>query len=143
MLRRRAGSVAGRVYVKGLLVAEASALRDVADLAGAPMFDRGAFQRSGNDSFDFHFVDPTGMNEAERAVCALVGHLSRMDGIDLWRVGVDEVLVSETMRLNEQGTEVVGLFDWEDRRVVIKRDKSSFLGNSPARVGARGVPLRG
>lgn len=52
--------------------------------------------------------------------------------IDLGEVGVDEVRLSETMRLNERGGETVGLFDKERRRIVIKRDQlrdaSRFLG---------------
>lgn len=110
----------------------ARALRGLTDLVGAPMFDLGAFQRAWNDSFDFRLVHPSDMTDTERSLYALVEPVARMVGIDMKAVGVDEVVVSETMRLNEEGTEVVGLFEREDRRVVIKRDQlrdaSSFLG---------------
>lgn len=110
----------------------ARALRGVTDLRGAPMLDLGAFQREWNDSFDFQFVGPYEMTTAERTTYALVEPVVRLLEIDLRRVGVEEVLVSETMRLNEQGAEVLGLFEPEDRRIVIRRDQlgdvAAFLG---------------
>ena len=101
----------------------AKALRDVTDLDGEPMFDLGAFRRSWNDSFQFEFVDPADLTDSERSVHELGNDLMRIAEIDLRKVGVDEVRVSETMRLNEHGGETVGVFDKEMRRVVIRRDQ--------------------
>lgn len=110
----------------------AKALRDLTDLDGEPMFDLGAFQRSWNDSFQFEFVDPADLTDVEKSVHDLGNELIRIVGIDLDALGVDEVRLSETMRLNERGGETVGLFDKERRRIVIKRDQvreaSRFLG---------------
>jgi hypothetical protein len=110
----------------------AKSLRDVTDLDGEPMFDLGAFRRSWNDSFQFEFVDPADLTDTERSVHNLGNDLMRIAEIDLGEVGVDEIRVSETMRLNEHGGETVGLFDKEMRRIVIKRDQlreaSRFLG---------------
>jgi hypothetical protein len=110
----------------------ANALRDVTDLEGEPMFDLGAFRRSWNDSFLFEFVDPADLTDTERSVHNLGNDLIRIVEIDLGEAGVDEVRLSETMRLNERGGETVGLFDKEMRRIVIKRDQlldaSRFLG---------------
>jgi hypothetical protein len=86
----------------------AKALRDVTDLDGEPMFDLGAFRRSWNDSFQFEFVDPADLTDTERSVHNLGNDLIRIVEIDLGEVGVDEVRVSETMRLNEHGGETVG-----------------------------------
>jgi len=110
----------------------AKALRDVTDLEGQPMFDLGAFRRSWNESFQFEFVDPADLTDGERSIHDLGNELIRIVEIDLSGVGVDELLVSETMRLNERGGETVGLFDKEARRIVIKRDQlrdaSRYLG---------------
>lgn len=110
----------------------ATALGDVTDLAGEPMFDLGAFQRSWNESFQFVFVDPADLTETERTIYDLANDILRIAGIDLEQVGVDEIRVSETMRLNERGGETVGMFEREARRVVVKRDQlrdaSTFLG---------------
>jgi hypothetical protein len=110
----------------------AKALWNVTDLDGEPMFDLGAFRRSWNDSFQFEFVDPADLTDTERSVHNLGNELIRILEIDLGKVGVDEVRVSKTMRLNEHGGETVGVFDKEMRRVVIKRDQlreaSRFFG---------------
>jgi hypothetical protein len=110
----------------------AKSLRDMTDLDGEPMFDLGAFRRSWNDSFQFEFVDPADLTDIELSVHKLGDDLIRIVDIDLREVGVDEVRVSETMRLNERGGETVGLFDKEMRRIVIKRDQlqdpARFLG---------------
>ena len=110
----------------------AKALRGITDLDGEPMFDLGAFRRSWNDSFQFDFVDPADLTDTERWVHNLGNELIQILEIDLAEVGVDEVRVSETMRLNEHGGETVGVFDKEMRRIVIKRDQlreaSRFLG---------------
>lgn len=110
----------------------AKTLRDITDLDGEPMFDLGAFRRSWNDSFQFEFIDPDDLTDTERSVHNLGDDLIRIVEIDLGKVGIDEIRVSETMRLNERGGETVGLFDKERRRIVIKRDQlldaSRFLG---------------
>ena len=110
----------------------AKALRDVTDLEGEPMFDLGAFRRSWNDSFHFQFVDPADLTDTERSIHNLGIDLIRIIDVDLEAVGVDEIRLSETMRLNEHGGETVGLFDKEERAIVIKRDQlreaSRFLG---------------
>ena len=110
----------------------AKALREVTDLDGEPMFDLGAFRRSWNDSFQFEFVDPADLTDIEKSVHSLGSDLIRIVEIDLGEVGVDEVRVSETMRLNERGSETVGLFDKEQRWIVIKRD---LLRNAPGFLG--------
>ena len=96
------------------------------------MFDLGAFRHTWNDSFQFEFVDPADLSDAERSIHDLGDDLIRIVEIDIGGAGVDEVRVSETMRLNERGGETVGLFDKEMRRIVIKRDQlrdaSRFLG---------------
>jgi hypothetical protein len=53
-------------------------------------------------------------------------------GLDLDNLGVKEICVSETMRLNEAGSEVVGVWEPSTARVVIRRDQlrdaASFCG---------------
>ena len=44
-------------------------------------------------------------------------------GVDLARIGVREILVSETMRLSTSGTEVLGIWEPAEGRVVIRKDQ--------------------
>lgn len=38
-------------------------------------------------------------------------------------IGVDEIVISETMRLGELGDPIIGIYERENRRIVIRRDQ--------------------
>jgi hypothetical protein len=105
----------------------AAALGTVRDLDGRPMLDLGTFQKEWNQSFSFVFVHPDALTDAERVVYEYNGAVCRLAGIVPARSGVKEILISETMRLNEEGTEVLGIFDRSEGRVVVRRDQLSDL----------------
>ena len=101
----------------------ARALRKVTDLDGRPMFDLRAFQEEWNDSFTFSFVEPDDLSGDERAVYALLEPLLAVADIDLAEHGVEEIRISETMRLGEGDAQVVGVWDAGIGQIVIRRDQ--------------------
>lgn len=102
----------------------AKALTTVSDLEGRPMFDLRAFQVEWNDSFQLDIVDPGLLTDDERAVFELTDAVLALSGVDLAACGVREILVSETMRLDESGAgQVVGVWDPSNGQIVIRRDQ--------------------
>jgi hypothetical protein len=104
-------------------------LATLTDLDGNPILDLSRYQQQWNESFTFSFVEPADLTAAERDVYALVDTLAAIAEVDLTAAGVRAVRVSETMRLNEHGDQVLGLWDPSERHIVIRRDQ---LGD-PAR----------
>ena len=101
----------------------ARALTSVTDLSGAPMFDLRAFQVEWNDSFVFDFVDLADLTDEERAVFDLTDAVLELSGVEAAAHGVEEILVSSTMRLDESGAgSVVGVWDPASGQIVIRRD---------------------
>lgn len=87
------------------------------------MTDLSAYREAWNDSFSFTFVDPAQLTQAEQDVFALTGPAAKLAGVTCGRGIVKEVLISETMRLNESGRPVLGLWDEQHQRIIIQRDE--------------------
>jgi hypothetical protein len=108
----------------------AAGLGSLTDLEGRPMFDVGAYVSEWNDSFVYKFVPVADLTPAEQKVFALAEGASRLAQVDLARMDVS-VAISETTRLSA-GSEVVGVWDSADRRIVVRRDQlvspEHFLG---------------
>jgi hypothetical protein len=98
------------------------------DLDGKSMFDLSAFRKEWNDSFSFEFVNPDDLSDAERAVLSLVPAINSLARVKPAKYGVKDVKVSETMRLDEHGTQVVGVWDGAEARIVIRRDQLATAG---------------
>ena len=97
------------------------------------MIDLGRYRQEWNDSFEFSFVEPTDLNERELAVYGLRDAVIRLAKVDRSKYGIDEILISETMRLNEAGSsQVLGIWEPAAHRIVIRRDQlrsaASFCG---------------
>jgi hypothetical protein len=60
------------------------------------------------------------MTASEQAVFARTGEIAALAHVDLSRRGV-AVLISETMRLNDAGDPVLGVWESGERRIVIRR----------------------
>jgi hypothetical protein len=101
----------------------AKALSKLTDLNGNPMVDLAAYQREWNDSFTFELVDPADLSAEEREVFDLTDALFEAAELDAEELGVTAVLISETMRLDESGSQVVGVWDGATGQVVIRRDQ--------------------
>jgi hypothetical protein len=106
----------------------ATKLGSMTDLNGKPMVNLNRYRDEWNDSFTFAFVDSAAMTPAERAVYQRTNEISALARVDLAKRKVP-VCVSETMRLNDSGDPVQGLWDPAERRIVIRRDTLRDLGS--------------
>jgi hypothetical protein len=93
------------------------------DLHGKPLVDLGVYRKTWNDSFDFAFVAPDELTAAERKWYDLTAAAIEAVGGVPERVGLCEVLISETMRLDTTGDSVLGVWEPANRRIVIRRDQ--------------------
>jgi hypothetical protein len=106
----------------------ARALGGLTDLDGEPMVDLNRYRDEWNDSFSFTFVAPAAMSPSEQAVFAWTGEIAALAHVDLSRRSV-AVVVSETMRLNDAGSPVLGIWESAERRIVIRRDQLSGIAS--------------
>jgi len=93
------------------------------DLAGRPMLDLNAYREAWNEGFSFQFVEPDELTPAEAEVFGLTDKIIELGGFDLEQLGVEQIRISETMRLAEPGRMIVGLWDPAAGRIVIRRDR--------------------
>jgi len=101
-------------------------LRGLIDDTGAPVRGLDVFTREWVDSFEIEFVEETRLTAAERAVFTRRDEIAALAGG--WPKGVREVLVSTTMRPNEDGrNDAVGLWEEAEGRIIIKRDQLGSL----------------
>jgi len=107
----------------------ARALGKLTDLNGNPMTDLDAYRDAWNNSFSFSFVEPGGMTAAERAVYEQTAAIAVLAGLDLAESGAPAILISETMRLNDTGYPVLGVWEPHERRVVVRRDQLAGLAS--------------
>ena len=101
----------------------ARALSGITDLNGNPMFDLDSYRQQFNDSFRFSFVDVNDLTAAERTVFELTPATAALAKLKLAQIGVREILISETMRMNERGAEFVGVWEPSNGRVIVRRDQ--------------------
>ena len=106
----------------------ARSLGSLTDLDGQPMVDLNRYRDEWNDSFSFTFVEPRTMTASEQAVFARTGEIAALAHVDLPRRSV-AVLISETMRLNDAGSPVLGVWEAAERRIVIRRDQLSGIAS--------------
>src|SRR5580698_6274954 len=106
----------------------ARALGGLSDLDGRPMVDLNRYRSEWNDSFSFTFVEPATMTPSEQAVFAWTGEIAALAHVDVSRRNA-AVLISETMRLNDTGSPVLGIWESAERRVVIRRDQLSGIAS--------------
>ena len=92
------------------------------------MVDLNRYRDEWNDSFSFTFVEPRTMTASEQAVFAWTGEIAALAHVDLSRRNV-AVLISETMRLNDTGSPVLGVWESAERRIVIRRDQLSGIAS--------------
>lgn len=108
-------------------------LGGLADLDGKPIIDLDRYREDWNNSFSFLFVDPSDLTAAEYEVFSLTEPVVAAAGLTLSRIGVKSIQISETMRLNDSGDQVVGVYEPDFQRVIIRRDQ---LGNAADYCGA-------
>jgi hypothetical protein len=101
----------------------ADRIGNLTDFEGEPLYDLDGYRDAWNDSFTFIFVDPARLTPNERQVYSLTGPLLAALGIVPTRIGVSEILISETMRLNSIGHEILGVYEPATKRIIIRRDQ--------------------
>jgi hypothetical protein len=106
----------------------ARSLGSLTDLDGRPMVDLNRYRDEWNDSFSFTFVEPRTMTASEQAVFARTGEIAALAHVDLSRRSV-AVSISETMRLNDAGSPVLGVWEPAEGRIVIRRDQLSGIAS--------------
>ena len=108
-------------------VALATKLPGLLDAQGQPVMDLNVFYQAWDGGFTFSFVEPDQLGPAERAVFE---QTKRIVGL-LGKRGpkISKVLISETMRVDISGRQVLGLWRPEDRSIVIRRDQLKELGS--------------
>lgn len=116
----------------------ARSLGGLTDLDGRPIVDLNRYRDEWNDSFSFTFVDTRTMTAAEQAVSAQTAGIAALAHVDLSGHRV-AVLISETMRLNDVGNPVLGVWESNERRIVIRRDQligiASYAGTLLHEIG--------
>ena len=98
----------------------------ITDTLGRPVVELGEFIRQHNESFQFHWVMPGELSEAELEVwhqndriLGLIGGLPS---------SVQEIRISETMATNDFGSDVSGLWDPQNGWIILKRSLLPDLG---------------
>jgi hypothetical protein len=99
----------------------ARSLGGTTDLDGRPMIDLEAYRQEFNDSLVFVLIDPTELDPVERAVFDMTNPIASLAKTNPRGTGID-VVISETMRLDEGGQPILGLWDSQERRIILRRD---------------------
>lgn len=99
----------------------AALLRSQTDLEGRPMVDLDAYREEFNNSLVFVLVEPEKLTAVERAIFEMTGPIAALAGVSL-RAEAIEVVVSETMRLDDTGNPIQALWDPSENRIVVRRD---------------------
>ena len=102
----------------------ARALGGIKDLEGRPMFDLSTFSMEWNGSFSYRFVEPGALTPSEQMIFAMTEPATRLAGVNLTKKKIT-VAISETTRLTMGRTEVVGVWEPIEKRIIIRRDQLS------------------
>lgn len=101
-------------------------LKGQLDYQGNPVRDLNEFVRLWNDSFEFEFVPLSKLTADERKIFERTRDILQIIGGK--PDNVRSIRISETMRIGKGGgTEVVGVWEPDERRIVIKRSQLSAL----------------
>jgi hypothetical protein len=107
------------VVVPDVIAQKLGALKD---MEGKPLLDFAGYGQAWNDGFQFTFIEPGSLTPEEQRIFGLTKPACRLIGADLDKLNID-VLVSETMRLNDGGSSVLGVWEGLNNRVVVRRDQ--------------------
>lgn len=98
-------------------------LPQLKDIQGQPIRDLGEYREEWDRSFQFTYVEPNQLLSAEQQVFALTQPLLRLLGKPSLLAKVLEVRISETMRVDYRGEEVLGVWEAQERYIIIRRDQ--------------------
>ncbi len=95
-------------------------LRNERDAEGNQIRDVGAYRQEYNETHEYEWVPESEMTNEELRVWNLHGEILEL--LDE-QPPVDEIRVSETIRMTEQGERARGVWERGERRIVIHRDR--------------------
>ena len=98
-------------------------LPQLKDIQGQPIRDLGEYREEWDRSFQFTYVEPDLLLPFEQQVFALTQPLLRLLGKPSLLTKVLAVRISETMRVNYRSEEVLGVWEPQERYIVIRRDQ--------------------
>lgn len=98
-------------------------LRGTTDLKGNSIVTFDIYRDTWNDSFTFTFIDADDLTKSEAAVWALTDQVVKLSKTSLRKAHVSKIQISETMRLGPYGDSVSGVYEPDERRIVIRRDQ--------------------
>lgn len=99
----------------------AGKLPTVADKSGNEMVNLEYYKGEWNNAFQFAFVPPSKLTSSERKVFEKTQTI--LDWFPKTKKVVKEVLISETMKINWNGSDAVGLWERDESRILIRRDQ--------------------
>ena len=100
-------------------------IRNVEDISGNIIRDLDLYNTEWNQSFEFKFVKLNELTGSEREIFDKTSKI--FDLIGGKSKSINEIAISETMRRDESGMEVVGLWECDKGRIVIRRDQLKTL----------------
>lgn len=98
-------------------------LSQVQDIEGQPIRDLREYREEWDRSFQFRFILPDQLSSAEQRMFALTHPILQLLTTPAVFSTIKEVKISETMRIDYRGNEVLGIWDPAERLIVIRRDQ--------------------
>lgn len=99
-----------------------SKIRGLKDIDGNKIRDLQEYTTQWNDSFEFKFIDEKSLSKKEKEIFSMKDNIFKLIGGKPAKV--ENILISETMRLETQGyAEACGVWERHEKRIVIKRDQ--------------------
>lgn len=96
------------------------------DIKGERIVDLETFQERWDASFQYTFVEPDDLSQAERAIFDQTSRIIRLQGRK--PAGIKAIRISSTMRISSTGhAEVLGTWDQGTGEIVIKRDQLASI----------------
>lgn len=95
-------------------------IQDTTDLSGNPIVDINQFVEDYNDSFEFNFIDPNTLTDAEKNIYRFTPQILKLSSHPL--KGIKAIKISSTMRANFfDNTTTLGCWDAQSNSIVISR----------------------
>jgi hypothetical protein len=98
-------------------------LSQIQDIQGQPIRDLREYREEWDRSFQFRFVPPQQLSPSEQRIFALTQPILNLLSNPVLAARLKEVCISETMRMDARGEEVLGVWEPTDHLIVIRRDQ--------------------
>lgn len=102
-------------------------LSSLTDLSGNPLVDLGRYREKWNDSFSYALVPAAELTAEERRVFDRTSDVLGLVGCRVGAGRVKAVVISQTMRLSDAGDMVLGIWEPEEGRIIVRRTELATL----------------